>query len=453
MYGTEKDGIYSGTANGVMGQTTPPLDNAINFNFSEGLKYWSSYDKKESFASDIAKVENGKLVITATTESGKTSYYKVMSAGVKIPENMEGKHIGVLFDMNSPDAQVEAKIYTNTNTNGTGYSFSKRTARTGLTGDNNTYTVTAEDKVVYVRFQQQGTDGAVTKIDDVILYYYDPNRPDEWYSLDGQPITSKDVLYYTYGTEEKGIYVGGQSANQAPVKNIAALDEITNFDFSQGLKYWGTASKTNAYASDVVSVENGRLKLADTADEAYCGIRSVSVNLPKAAKGKNVVVSYDLTSNVQFAVKVHTNSASSGWKDSGWISRNSTGDKSVRVTTASYEVAADAETIAIGMQIFGDKANPTHYALVDNIKIQIVDQGGMEGKYAELNGAPIGYEYGDVNADTTTDIIDLVRLKKYLVNSETEKIYVAAANADKDEEMSITADDLVALRKILLAVE
>ena len=54
---------------------------------------------------------------------------------------------------------------------------------------------------------------------------------------------------------------------------------------------------------------------------------------------------------------------------------------------------------------------------------------------------------GDVNADGKINVVDIVRLKKYFANDETiyDELY------DVDGDLSITAEDLVALRKMLLA--
>lgn len=54
---------------------------------------------------------------------------------------------------------------------------------------------------------------------------------------------------------------------------------------------------------------------------------------------------------------------------------------------------------------------------------------------------------GDVNDDGNVDIIDLVRLKKYTVNTSTE-IFEEAADLDGNGEYN--SADLIELRKMLL---
>ena len=61
---------------------------------------------------------------------------------------------------------------------------------------------------------------------------------------------------------------------------------------------------------------------------------------------------------------------------------------------------------------------------------------------------------GDINGDKTINIIDLVRLKKYLVNQplgdENPIIINTIDKCDLDEDGSIETSDLVLLRRFLL---
>jgi len=57
--------------------------------------------------------------------------------------------------------------------------------------------------------------------------------------------------------------------------------------------------------------------------------------------------------------------------------------------------------------------------------------------------------YGDVNDDGEINILDLIRLKKYTLDSEKNRINYAAANlSTKDSD--INSMDLVFLKKLLL---
>lgn len=60
------------------------------------------------------------------------------------------------------------------------------------------------------------------------------------------------------------------------------------------------------------------------------------------------------------------------------------------------------------------------------------------------------YLLGDVNSDTYVDVKDLLRIKKFIADSETD-CYEVAANVDCDVLGNINADDIVALKKLLIS--
>ena len=243
-YGTEEKGIYTKDNKGAAGQNLVPFETLKNDNFSEGLKYWSSFGTNaELYASDVAKVENGQLVITAAADAN--SSYSVMSTGVKIPQGLTGKMLGVAFHVDSPKNQFSVGYRTDAGNSKDGSTFSARTScRVRAEGSGRGYEIKADDNVVYIYFKQYNNRdadrGGVTTIDDVVLFYYDPSDTTVGYTFDGQRVTlaqgSGNINYYTYGTEEKGIYIYGNNENQ---DDIPALDDFANMDFSQGLKYWG----------------------------------------------------------------------------------------------------------------------------------------------------------------------------------------------------------------------
>lgn len=61
---------------------------------------------------------------------------------------------------------------------------------------------------------------------------------------------------------------------------------------------------------------------------------------------------------------------------------------------------------------------------------------------------------GDINADKTANIKDLVRLKKYVANASLEEnpiiINSDFTKCDLDESGALDSDDIVLLRKLLL---
>lgn len=90
---------------------------------------------------------------------------------------------------------------------------------------------------------------------------------------------------------------------------------------------------------------------------------------------------------------------------------------------------------------------------VGNYKILVYKAGHktFEG-YTSVYDTDVVYNMslnviGDVNADSKINVVDVVRLKKYFANDETiyDELY------DVDGDLSITTEDLVALRKMLLA--
>ncbi|MBQ6699234.1 MAG: dockerin type I repeat-containing protein, partial [Oscillospiraceae bacterium] len=68
--------------------------------------------------------------------------------------------------------------------------------------------------------------------------------------------------------------------------------------------------------------------------------------------------------------------------------------------------------------------------------------GGIIVKVTEAS-AP-----GDINGDGTVNVLDLLKLRKLLVEGETE---ISKANADLNSDGNINVLDLLALRKMLVA--
>jgi len=60
------------------------------------------------------------------------------------------------------------------------------------------------------------------------------------------------------------------------------------------------------------------------------------------------------------------------------------------------------------------------------------------------------YELGDANKDKDVDILDFIRVKRYLGGTQSD-ILVAAGDLDGNGE--VTADDLTSLTKHLLGIE
>lgn len=74
---------------------------------------------------------------------------------------------------------------------------------------------------------------------------------------------------------------------------------------------------------------------------------------------------------------------------------------------------------------------------------------GILSKFISDNCMPV-VANGDVNLDSVTDILDLVRLKKYFSNTDVE---IAKQKADINLDKVIDAADMAGLRKLLLGIE
>ena len=85
---------------------------------------------------------------------------------------------------------------------------------------------------------------------------------------------------------------------------------------------------------------------------------------------------------------------------------------------------------------------------IRNIKILCLDEGG-KGLYLNSDGTPIDIAYGDANADGRIDLIDLAVMKKYAADN-SKKIYLAAANIDRDVNISVTATDIALMQNYVL---
>ena len=159
-YGTEEKGIYTKDNKGTAGQNLVPFETLKNDNFSEGLKYWSSFGTNaELYASDVAKVENGQLVITAAADAN--SSYSVMSTGVKIPQGLTGKMLGVAFHVDSPKNQFSVGYRTDAGNSKDGSTFSARpSCRVRAEGSGRGYQIQENDKVVYIYFKQYNNSDA-----------------------------------------------------------------------------------------------------------------------------------------------------------------------------------------------------------------------------------------------------------------------------------------------------
>ena len=174
--------------------------------------------------------------------------------------------------------------------------------------------------------------------------------------------------------------------------------------------------------------------------------------------GEEFTLSVDLTDNPGvFALRFHVDYDSSllrflGAEDgslTGWAFDIETG--MLLWDSPTDEDKTDTEGIVkLRFQVLEDAADCETTVSFDNIE---ANNYAAEDLKFDLKPASIVISSvlpGDVNGDEAVDILDLVRLRKYLVNSATS---INEANADLDGDGSVMLKDLVLLRRLLVGAE
>ncbi len=82
--------------------------------------------------------------------------------------------------------------------------------------------------------------------------------------------------------------------------------------------------------------------------------------------------------------------------------------------------------------------------------VALICCGALTCSAAVVTDGTAFYELGDANKDKDVDILDFIRVKRYLGGTQSD-ILVAAGDLDSNGE--VTADDLTSLTKYLLGVE
>ena len=443
-YGTESDGIYTvNYATSVFGR--PAVNFLKNGDFSEGLKYWApSYTVENQNTAYYASVENGALKLSPNGTSGNKV---VTSAAITVPESLKGKSMTVLMWYKSDAAgRFQFGVYTNNYTN----IFNN--------GYGNIYDFSKSDELKFAAFNftapESGAISLYLKAEGSMTFnmYIDrfalaTKNADGTYNMFCGSFDSETELlnaagYPCYGEEDKGMYVKDASTKAT----AAPAADVFNGNFEQGLKYWALANGTG-YASDIGSIdaETGLFKTVGSKG-TYNGLTSVYYNLPETAYGKKIVVKYDSKSTAGIGV---TLTASNSTDTVSVSSDNFAKSKNVVSSLTKELTLAEGYTkLSVSFKQYGAADGDTTY--IGNFRIYILDEGGL-GLLADLDLSPVGYDYGDTNADGSVDIRDIVRLKSYLADSDDTKIYIAAANLAGETNMSLSASDVTLLsEKIIL---
>ena len=178
----------------------------------------------------------------------------------------------------------------------------------------------------------------------------------------------------------------------------------------------------------------------------------------QARPGEEFTLTVDLTSNPGvFALRFHVDYDSSllrflGAEDgslTGWTFDAETGMLLWDSPTAADKTDTEG-IVKLRFQVLKEAADCETTVSFDSIE---ANNYAVEDLKFDLKPASIVISSvlpGDVNGDEAIDILDLVRLRKYLVNSATS---INEDNADLDGDGSVMLRDLVLLRKLLVDAE
>ena len=448
--GTRADGF---AVNGGNVTNLGALEEFTNSDFSLGLKFWTTTSGQLASTMAAPKTENGKPYITFSSPGG---YSGIRSRGFRIKGVEVGDVLAVMVDYRgSEKLQLKLEypnnttggqanwiktVYTSPDANGWNTAVSSERLTVGPYNEEvaNQY---GNDFFFYVSLQSQDTS-VVADIANVRIVKVLEDGSFE--TVEGERLNASAKPYY--GTAEDGIFIVDQNKD---LHNMEALEPYMNFDFSEGLKYWAPRVSLKGYASDYAVVEDGALKVTDIPTQ-YNGLSSMKFSLPERARNKKLIFSCDIKSNGH----VGFGFSNIGYGTEGnWINivENGTGDewKHVVISDDRAIIPENVTEVTLNLQLFSTETKDKYF-YIDNISICIEDEGGIDGMLSDIYGAPVGYEYGDVNADSAVDIRDLIRLKKYLADKSGVSIYLAAANTDNSSDSTIDALDLAALKKQLI---
>lgn len=221
-------------------------------------------------------------------------------------------------------------------------------------------------------------------------------------------------------------------------------------------KYLAFAKLNDPWQESLPSATCPFTLLDDTVPDDTVG--TIVLSDAQARPGEEFTLTVDLTDNPGvFALRFHVDYDSSllrflGVEDgslTGWIADTDTGmllwdspvagDKTdtESIVKLRFQVLEDAEDCETAVSF--DSAEAFNYA-VEDLKFDL-----KPAAVVISSALP-----GDTNDDESVDVLDLVRLRKYLVNSSTP---INETNADLDGDGTVALRDLVLLRKLLVGAE
>ena len=476
VLGGTTEGGYTTSNNVSSSHGTQYYDAPQNFDFDEGFKYWTAKsDKSGSADSQMALYTvDGKTY--AGIKSGSDKWAGILSAPFKgtgetvtlfIESIVNAKLKDKSFDTAYADETYKYPcnviikkwaVGETTTTDVANNSFVSRVADGEATV--NVLTFATDANYYYsIQLQQCITASAVTANcggEPPVLYRF--RAVTETASGIWTDLSDSKTYYRTNrevgGTAEEGVGYGYDyttklypGVNNSPngTAYFGSTEGLANGDFSDGFKYW--ALKGDAYGkasddgtvtvsklSDVFSLADGVVTFKGLAKEAdaYLGFQSTPFTLKDVtAKNETIYFAMDFIANKNQRFKVYT--------ANGTVTKdNITASDWITVYTDAITVSDNTATYAIEIQSYKNDAT----AQYKNFRVVKDDKGGLENApKVTLEGAIDNANdlYGDANYDGKVDLVDLVRMKKYMINQEGDvAIFFAASDIAVNDVIDAT---------------
>lgn len=227
--------------------------------------------------------------------------------------------------------------------------------------------------------------------------------------------------YYTFSAWVKGTY---------KVKVTATADDVNSYEkYSKISDEWHKVTISNIYVSDG-KLTVGFWNAISTGGEVYALLDDVELVRSTA--------SYDVAKQIKTLEAVEK------------------GDMAVTLPVyEGFEIDINASSDENIIKTTGDVVLPRYDTVV---ALELCVKNKMNGKESSFvtvdvpvcgiqTDENLSYVFGDANSDQKTDILDIIRMKKYLSSAANEINLVAV---DDDLNGILTVDDMVVLRKILL---
>lgn len=477
-YGTYEDGI---SGNYAAIQKIPATNGFKNSDFSEGLRYWGKHENGTANTSIIKiEEENGNKYINVKT----TGYGAVYSVAFSLDGVTAGDYLALRFRAKSDiqNGKIRTWLYRDAyaNNNCAVYNSSLELASewksyviTSAPQAVGNYTGTVDENKNKICLGVYFSGAGETQdfcIDDVEVVRMQKDVAGKFFAcsdLEGN-YKYNNIGDPLYGTENDGILLATGNTNAVNQRLISldvipALDKVENFDFSNGLVNFGPMNRTsrkNSLQDDGVTlVTDGTNKIlkicgvgGSNTDKIY-GFRSIFFKLADSAKGKEIFLKANIKTDIQVRAAIVEDNKNISQAPNGSDFKNvayNTEDAFKSTITSLKTIASSTEAISVYVrqQKYGNQLFDVGTSYIDDMYIYYIDEGGLDLP-ASIDGTPIDYALGDVNADGSVNICDLVAMNKKKTDS-SKNIYYAAAKLDGTTVATITDTDISSMRSMLL---